>query len=278
MTIKSDKRGIRVNNQENNVENGSSLIAMAMMIIVIGVMITGFLFIYQNQELINRDQETVRKNTTISAALKDYLMKYGRVPCPAPFTAPRDTGNFGVEDPTRDCDSPTYYNFFLTVSLPNFPFRGIYRVSPLPQCPTVASTCTAAVNCRCGPPPGNIKIGTLPVRSLNLADDFIIDGYGKRYIYAVTENLAIDGTSPNLDLGAINVVDLDGNSLPSQRGHAKYIFFSPGTDDRGAFDMEGARLSGCDFGDPIASENCDYQSNTVANRDATFISSFFKTY
>ena len=251
---------------------------MAIMIIVLGTMITGFLFIYQNKEVIDKDQETVEKNRIISLAISDYLMRHGRLPCPAPINAPRDSQYFGREDPrNRSCTQANYYN---GLAAPNnfITTRGIVSVNPLPP--------GTGANQRPGAAPGNIKIGTLPVRNLNISDDYMIDGYGHRYVYAVTERLAgydtatgLANSNPNIDLGAIDLVDSSGNSLPSQRAHVKYIFFSPGADKRGAYDIEGALIQGCNM-TAAPGENCDWQNATIpaANHYSRFVSSFFKTY
>lgn len=258
------------NNNKITTENGGSLIAMAILTLVIGTMITGFLFIYQNQETIKKDQATINKNEVILSSIKNYLMRNGRLPCPAPLNARRDSRFFGIEDPARNCNQGSYYG----AASPSTNFissRGIVRVAPLPQCPT------GAPNCRVGTPPGNIKIGTIPTRNLNLPDSYMVDGYGKRYIYAVTENLASPGANNNANLGAIDIIDSAGNSLPKQRGYVKYIFFSPGVDDRGSYDVEGQLIQACNLA-VLAGENCDFQSAAPANRDSTFVSSFFKQY
>lgn len=267
-----------MSHQSIKTESGSSLIAMAIMVIVVGLMITGFLFIFQNQELVKKDQETINKSETITIAINDYVMRNGRLPCPAPLNAPRDSPFFGLEDPVQVCTSPNYYSAFIAA-------RGIVSVPPLPACPF-----PGAPNCRpdTAGPPGNIKIGALPVRNLNLPDGYAVDGYGKRYVYAVTERLAISGINPNTDLGAIDIVDGDPalastNSLPTQRAHVKYIFFSQGATDNGSYDIEGAPLTllaggeTCDI-TTLSGHNCDFQRINAAERNATFVSSFFKVY
>lgn len=277
-------------NKQLQAENGSSLIAMAIMTIVVGFMITGFLFIFQNQELINKDQETFKKSDVIAKAINDYVMRNGRLPCPAPLNAPRDSQFFGIEDPAQNCNSANYY----ATGASNFvTSRGIVSTAPLgicgtvpvtvlegtPPTPVIVQQCNPTPNCRCNTippvPPGNIKIGTLPVRSLNLKDNYMVDGYGKRYVYAVTENLASPGVAPSFDLGAINIEDTNNNTLPTQRAHVKYIFFAPGAMDNGSYDIEGARIQPCDNTVP-SGENCDYQ--IAGQADATFMSSFFKTF
>ena len=264
------------NNNKKTTENGSSLIAMAILTIIIGTMINGFLFIYQNQEKLNKDQETTDKNKVILAAINNYVMHNGRLPCPAPLNAPRDTAFFGQEDPNFSCDNINYYNNAALTLNNSIAARGVLSVAPLPACPAGAPNCRP-VPPTAPPPPGNVKIGALPTRNLKLPDKYMVDGYGKRYVYAVTERLATQGFNNNANLGAIDITDSSGNSLPKQRGYVKYIFFSPGVDDRGAYSVEGSLIRPCDL-TVLAGENCDFQSANPANRDATFISSFFKQY
>lgn len=107
-----------------------------------------------------------------------------------------------------------------------------------------------------------VKIGTVPVRTLNIPDNKIVDGYGRRFIYAVTtDRTASDGTAdPRNGQGAITILhSLDGfeQSVSTPEGYIIYAIMSPGQDDRGAYDINGNQVLPCDS-TSLAGENCDF--------------------
>jgi hypothetical protein len=107
-----------------------------------------------------------------------------------------------------------------------------------------------------------VKIGTIPVRTLNVPDSSIVDGYGRRFIYAVTTELtASDGTADVVNgMGAITILhSVNGNeeTLSNEEGFIVYALMSSGADDRGAYDITGKEISPCVEG-TIAGENCDF--------------------
>lgn len=115
-----------------------------------------------------------------------------------------------------------------------------------------------------------VKIGTVPVRTLNIPDKMMVDGYSKRQIYAVTS--AMTAGTPDLKngLGSINIVDENGDSISSTAGYVVYAVVSPGEDNRGAYSMQGDLLEPCAAaGD--ASENCNLSNGT-------FVSSSLKSF
>ena len=90
-----------------------------------------------------------------------------------------------------------------------------------------------------------IVIGAIPVRTLNLPDDFISDAWGGRFTYAVTAPLATPNQY-NSDEGAISVVDSAGNSQITPQGSAHYVTVSHGTNNVGATLIEGVGSIPCD--------------------------------
>ncbi len=118
-----------------------------------------------------------------------------------------------------------------------------------------------------------VKVGMPPVRTINVPDKMMLDGYGKRHIYAVTSDMTSTSPLPNLrnDLGAIFIHDENGNPISQADGYVIYALLSPGVNDHGAYDAQGALLRACDPTAGIeAAENCD--------GDAVFISSSVKTF
>ena len=98
----------------------------------------------------------------------------------------------------------------------------------------------------------------------------MFDGYDRRFYYVVTEILATPGNDPAANLGAIDLIDSSGVSLPQSRAHVKYILFSTGRDPRGAYSKDGMLLVQCPPPPARVSENCD--------NDSTFVSSVVSSF
>lgn len=111
---------------------------------------------------------------------------------------------------------------------------------------------------------GRIKIGIVPVRTLNLPDEFMLDGWGRRITYAVdfeyTKDIWRDDVIPankTRGQGAIIVRDASGNERTSQNTingvdiQAVYVLISHGKNGYGAWSQTGERL---DIGSPTSYE------------------------
>lgn len=223
-------------------QSGSSLIGVAILTLAMGFLITGAIHLMQNYDMIQSDQKSIDYSRNIEDALKNFVAMEGRYPCPAPFNAAIDTAEFGKEDGVACAGAPT----------PGATFR---------------------VNGRdpdgAGPlPPLTIRVGAIPVRDLNIPDAMIADGYKKRYIYAVTENLVNGTENPTIGLGGITINDQDGISVSDTPGYVVYALISPGEDDRGTYDINGNLLEPCDI-EAMAGNNCDFINPATA--DATFV-------
>jgi hypothetical protein len=116
---------------------------------------------------------------------------------------------------------------------------------------------------------GNVKIGAAPVRTLNIPDKMIVDGYGKRHIYAVTSSMTVPSADILHGLGSIYIYDEAGISVSKNEGYVTYALLSPGKDDRGTYDIQGREIAPCPTG-TTAGENCD--------GNATFVSSSKKIF
>lgn len=220
-------------------ERGSSLIGMALLIMALGFLVTGALYLMKNYDLIHSDQKNIDTSREIQTALADFMAREGRLPCPAPIDAAPDSSDFGKE--MRVAGTPTTCNT-----------------------DTALGTDNAAVS-----------VGAVPIRSLHLPDKMIVDGYGKRYIYAVTEAMTTDGTDVYNDLGAITITNENDDSISDTPGIVSFVLISPGADDRGAYDIGGNEILPCDT-TTNAGENCKFFN--TPDLPATFISTLSKSF
>lgn len=157
-------------------------------------------------------------------------------------------------------------------------FRSAYGRYPCPAPANVSAdnplygleNCTLAISTpsvRTGM--GNIVIGSLPFKSMNLQEKEVYDAYGKRLTYAVTANLA-DTTLFEVGNGGITLEDKNGDSLISPVDSGHFVVLSHGSQSTGAYTREGITDSACG-GSASEAENCDNDSTfRIGNLDANY--------
>lgn len=167
---------------------------------------------------------TTREHVSdVQTALVNYLQKNGTFPCPAPLT-----------------DAPEDATFGLAVDCTTGGTAGVIRTAT-------------------GRPSADgtqfVRIGTIPVRTLDLPVSDMTDGWGNRLVYAVTEKVATPGGFKN-ENGGIYMQDAGGKDVTSQPGNVLYTIVSMGPDGNGAYSRNGTQVSPCapGVGD---TENCD---------------------
>ena len=213
-------------------QDGMSLVAVTLLTVLLGLFIASGSALYGIWQHTNNSYNTDVKLKEVQAALRSFYVQNGRYPCPAPIDVALDSTSvdgipFGTEV-TNDCTMGT--------------FAGTFRTT--------------------GNDGSGVRIGAVPVRTLNIADDLIFDGYDQRFVYAITENYAVDGRFVVGNSGDISIVDATNNVSTSQPGNVVQLVFSMGQDVNGAYDVNGNLISACD--NTLASgENCDFLSNAT---------------
>lgn len=217
---------------------GFTLAEIAVVIVIAGILLATFagsLTMYMNKA----ENKAVKTNMdTIQQALEEFYNGTGRFPCPARMALGPDQANFGQEISIVDAGPPQ------------------------------TTTCDAgfvAVNdiARIGAGATSVWVGALPVRSLNLPDQYAQDSWGNRYTYAVTMRQATYPGNPAFpgyvnNGGRIAVIDSANQNILSIPGTADYVVVSHGQDGAGAFSNQGVPGVAC----PVAPaamqrENCD---------------------
>lgn len=209
---------------KNIYRTGFTLIEVALVIVVLGVIIAAGAELYSIQVEQKRQEIMKSRFINVQAAIAQYLYEKGHYPCPASYQDLPNTPQFGR---STDCTDTS-------VSV---------------------DTCSGGI-CVSDDFGRRVRIGALPIRDLNLSAEDMIDIYGNRLSYAVTEQLAIDLVSFD-GIGAIDIVDDVGNTILSAAGTAHFALFSHGRDGVGAY-----TASGGETGYPCTSgakdnENCD---------------------
>ncbi|WP_412033199.1 type II secretion system protein [Nitratireductor aquimarinus] len=204
---------------------GFTLIELVLVIIIGGILLgalSSALVVYVQQAELRSTQQRL---DLVDQALQQYLSVNGRYPCPARLDAAPDTAEFGREvGPDCETASPS----------------GFHR--------------TAGRDGR------EVLIGGVPVRTLNLPDDYGADAYGSRFAYAVTQALTAAELYDRNE-GGIAVIDSADNSVITPEGAAHYVVVSFGKDGAGGYSVGGILTEACPAG-RLDSQNC--------NNDATF--------
>lgn len=161
-------------------EQGFTLIEMALVIIIGGVMLSllgSALISFQKKSQIRTTEYRI---ATISEALERYLSINDRYPCPANRTATPDDADFGRTGNTNNCQNAA---------------TGVVDV-------------------------GTVKIGAVPTRTLNLPDEHAADAWGRKFTYAVTELLATSGSyTPNGGTITVNDLNGNPTINPAGSAH-----------------------------------------------------------
>jgi prepilin-type N-terminal cleavage/methylation domain-containing protein len=203
--------------------SGFTLIELSIVVAITSLIIVGT-FEIQRQSYNQRINKITNDHLSeIEVAIKNFVNENGYLPCVAPSNLRPDAVGFGV---SVNCAS------------------------------AAAPAGVTSVNSAGGK---TIFIGSVPVRSLNLPDETMMDGFNRRYTMAITASLGVPN-SYDVNIGAIDVIDSGGNSLLPKKD-AAYIVISHGKDTAGARGMSGAIPLACAAAG-LDVENC--------NNDAKF--------
>jgi hypothetical protein len=233
------------------------MIELAVMLVIIGVSIAGVAQIFSVAEIRRHKMTDEKRIEVIRQSFAFHIQNRGDLPCPAPMTAPPSDPEFGVEQDTS--------------TDPGKPDSCFDQASPIAGLTDVTGGRQLDLGDGAGLTDQPVVIGTIPTRTLNLPDDYMIDSYGNRLIYAVTANQT-DGTW-NQSQGAISVISEhmagpDPIHMTNIPGEATFVIASVGKNRRGATSFDGVpsaiACQGTTTGtgiDPPAlqkdNENCD---------------------
>ncbi|MDH5722460.1 MAG: prepilin-type N-terminal cleavage/methylation domain-containing protein, partial [Alphaproteobacteria bacterium] len=214
---------------QRRCDDGYSLIELAIALVIIGLVIVPAITLYRVQvvqERIDRTEAAVNRTTN---AIGGFRSVFGRYPCPAPLDAPRGDVRYGLED----CTLGTFGS-------------------------CVGGTCTTASN-RIGI--GEILIGALPFKTLNMQEFEAYDAYGSRLVYGVTYRLTNVGTF-DMGAGGITILDKNGDQMTDIEDSAHFTVISYGEDPVGAYSRMGEESSDC-AGTGLEIQNCDMDETFV---------------
>lgn len=239
---------------KSNSPRGFTIVEMAIVIMILGLLIAAGGKIYTQYQKYSAVEDTKDHILTANAALQNYLETYGRYPCPAPLTVNRNSVSYGRE---VDCTS-----------------AGLNTATPIGGAATIDAQANAyyvvagrvisytpqSTGIPTLPAPARIRIGTIPFRNLGLDEKEAYDGYRRRLMYVMTENLGSSDFFEE-DAGGITLLNDQDASLTATPGAVHFLVFSYGENQAGAYSYGGARLpcpaAGTEF------TNCNISTDSI---------------
>lgn len=236
---------------------GYTLIELAMIMIIIGVLIAPLGAAYNSYMKKVTFEKTDDNMSMVTTALGAYRGLHGRYPCPASLTATRDDASYGHES---DCTDST--------TIPIGSCQGGICVKQSAR--MLASAPTTPIR---------VRVGAVPFRQLNLGEDFAYDAYGNRLTYVVTESLADDATF-KVENGGVGIVDSQTppQSLLTVPDSAHFALLAHGQNGAGAYTRSGVVNQSCPSTGVMESMNCSSTSNLAVYRQAPISTSEGASY
>lgn len=220
--------------KKNHPSSGFTLLEMAIAIMIIGILITPLLFVYNNYQKNKKDSESYNNAQLVTDALQNYRRMTGEYPCPAGIRLPRDNPNHGRPDATA-C------------------------LGAAPSGLADAGDCNADGICVeksiRALPNNRVISGAVPFRALQIDEDKTLDSAGNRLVYVITESMT-DDTTLNDARGGISILNESGQPLVQPDGSAAFAIISTGPTGVGGINASGAVSQTC-AGPQLDVANCN---------------------
>lgn len=216
-------------------ESGFTLIELAIVMIIVGIVIAGALPAYRMFMEGKKTETLAERQKTIRAALADYIIDDEfepddpsdvRYPCPASPTIPFGQTGFGQEDCSlRDADA-------------------------------AVGTCSGGICVRAGSTPGTrVLVGAVPTTTLEIGGQQMLDAYSNQFTYAVSFDLTRNDSMRTMGArGNITILNEAGDTVTDA---AQFALISHGADQRGSYTASGVQGTPCRTTGGGDSENCD---------------------
>jgi prepilin-type N-terminal cleavage/methylation domain-containing protein len=224
---------------------GFSLLEVAVGMIILGLLITPFLHLLKLEQKRKIVERTEGNLSMVDSALSKYAVRTGRYPIPAARNLGATDVNFGQETLFASIAACTGGDE--TVACRAAGFRD-----------TTADV--DAVN-------DTVLIGDVPFAEIGLPYKFILDGYGRKVTYTVSEHMTDAALAPvEDDWGSIEVIDAAG---ADHRGTARNVHFalvSHGSNGEGTYALSGGQFRTCaGSGVEVENANCDSDGSFLSN-------------
>lgn len=209
--------------------SGFSLMEMTVVLTVLAVLATSGLSIFKTHDYNMKRENSLAKLDALQEAMYNYRYVHHRLPCPALDTLASTATGFGIEAANPG---------------------GCSGGSPAIEAAHIAS---------------DVAMGVVPVRALELSDEYMYDGWGRKITYlvdirATATNSMIDHGIADTSIGNIEVKDGSGNARTES---AIYALISHGENGYGAYLEAGATTDNPTGRRLTGSENTEEQDNAA---------------
>jgi prepilin-type N-terminal cleavage/methylation domain-containing protein len=225
--------------------SGFTLLELSIVLVIIAL-VTG-MAVQSGISIIEtaRQNATRQKINTINEALMQYRMATDRLPCPGDLTLTPGTADYGLE---AGADASSSIGTGTGVCA---------GTGMLPQANATGAGVTNTF--------ATAAEGALPAVTMGLSPDFMLDGWGNRFRYAVdtsmTTNNAFASTPVGCTTGAISVNDSNGNARSSS---SIYALISQGQNGHGAYPVQASAMSSAGSVNANELTNCHCTSSGTA--------------
>jgi len=217
----------------NRQRTGFTLIELAIVLTIIGILLAAFLQCYSVWIEQYRYNVTKQRLKNIRTALTHYVTSHERLPCPgSPWGAKEQTnskdGKPGDTDECAPAASP-------------IPGIKIFDIDPIHRAMDHSN---------------EIWIGIIPTSDLRLDGEQGLDGWNNEFTYAVSRRLTFPKSmrgNPS-PLGIISIVDEHGRNALDEPDTGRYVIISHGPSGAGAWTSQGGSKP-CQ-GETLDSLNC----------------------
>ncbi|MBM5782839.1 MAG: type II secretion system protein [Pelagibacterales bacterium] len=229
----------------NIKKSGYTLIELSIVIVVIATLLTGGLMASVNLINKNKVSLTNQRIDTIYKALQNYLLLNKRLPCPAPITDSKTSGTGYGDD-----------------------------VSTAGVC-DVAGTYSSTTST-------NLVYGMIPVKDLNLPNEFAEDGYGSKFGYIVHKHYTAASSDPYSDTNSfgtssdsslITMKEISGTADKTILTNAIFAVISYGYNKYGAFNANSSSQNAVSSDSYEAYNDITVSTSNSAIFDGTLYSS-----
>ena len=205
---------------------GFTLIELAVVMTIVGLLLTAFLRFYEIMDQKQRIETTRERLQELRTSLIYYVLTHNRLPCPA---SPLKKAHQDKDACAPDATSPP---------------DGVESHAVVVDGHSDTSESL------------DIWSGVIPVRDLQLDPQLEVDGWGNAFTYAVSRNLTMpDGMRGNPSpRGHISVVDAEGENLLEAPDTGRYVIISHGPSGAGAWTRDGNRRPCPEH--TLAAQNC----------------------
>ncbi len=216
------------NMRKPNNQAGFTLIEMAIVTIISGIMMLGVVSTYDGYAKDIKVKQTKERMQKVNNLVRLFKDVKGAYPCPADPRLGPGHEEFGVANclaagvrrtpGQRDADGDGVNEFVFIGAVPLTTIRSAPDPDP--------------------------NVGGIGAMAGGISNDVMVDGWQSKMTYAVSEALTSRDTF-NIDAGVIAGEDEHGNAVAGIDDDAHYVVVSHGKDQSGAYSMDGSLIERC---------------------------------